>query len=80
MKKKRLKMLLCDASSPINAAVGWFPQKLSRGVKGSLCVFTLTETVVSVVLCCLLIKQRHSFAQYSVRPFYFVSYHFYMHI
>lgn len=60
-----------DASSAINAAVGWFPQKLSRGVKATLCAFTVAETIVSVVLCCLLFKQRHSFAQYSVRPFSF---------
>lgn len=48
-----------------------FPQKLSRGVKWSLCVFTLAETVVSLVLCGLLFKRRHSFAQYNVRIFFF---------
>uniref|UniRef100_H3DKA6 Transmembrane protein 176 n=1 Tax=Tetraodon nigroviridis TaxID=99883 RepID=H3DKA6_TETNG len=40
-------------------------ENLSRGVKTSLCVFTLAETGVSVVLCCLLFKQRHNFAQYN---------------
>lgn len=48
-----------------------FPQKLSRGVKWSLCVFTLAETVVSLVLCGLLFKRRHNFAQYNVKMIFF---------
>ncbi|TWW59403.1 hypothetical protein D4764_06G0009330 [Takifugu flavidus] len=44
----------------------YYAVKLSRGVKWSLCVFTLAETVVSLVLCGLLFKRRHSFAQYNV--------------
>ncbi|XP_068176849.1 transmembrane protein 176 [Antennarius striatus] len=42
-----------------------YAQKLSRGVKASLLIFTLAQTVISAILCCLLFKQRRSFEQYS---------------
>lgn len=47
-------------------------QRLSRGVKASLFLFTLTQTVISVVLCFLLFKQRRSFGQYAVRLQHFL--------
>ncbi|XP_029365316.1 transmembrane protein 176 [Echeneis naucrates] len=42
-----------------------YTRKLSRGVKSSLLLFTLAQTVVSTILCYLLFKQRHNFGQYS---------------
>ncbi|XP_068607399.1 transmembrane protein 176 isoform X2 [Brachionichthys hirsutus] len=42
-----------------------YAQKMSRGVKATLLLFTLAQTVVSAVLCFLLFRQRRSFEQYS---------------
>uniref|UniRef100_A0A1A7YMK4 Transmembrane protein 176 n=1 Tax=Iconisemion striatum TaxID=60296 RepID=A0A1A7YMK4_9TELE len=39
--------------------------KLSRCLKASLLIFTLAQTVVSAVVCFLLIRLRHYFQQYS---------------
>ncbi|XP_054460418.1 transmembrane protein 176 [Anoplopoma fimbria] len=38
---------------------------LSRGLKSSLLLFTLTQTVISAIVCFLLFRQRRSFGQYS---------------
>uniref|UniRef100_A0A668AA28 Transmembrane protein 176 n=1 Tax=Myripristis murdjan TaxID=586833 RepID=A0A668AA28_9TELE len=40
---------------------------LSRGVKSSLLLFTLVQTVISSTLCYLLYTKRRSFGQYAVR-------------
>ncbi|XP_030277146.1 transmembrane protein 176 [Sparus aurata] len=42
-----------------------YASRVSRGVKSSLLLFTLAQTVISAVLCFLLFKQRRSFGQYS---------------
>ncbi|KAF3851751.1 hypothetical protein F7725_005106 [Dissostichus mawsoni] len=44
-----------------------FQQRLSRGVKASLLIFTLAQTAISAVLCFLLFRQRHGFGPYAVR-------------
>uniref|UniRef100_A0A1A8A1W9 Transmembrane protein 176 n=1 Tax=Nothobranchius furzeri TaxID=105023 RepID=A0A1A8A1W9_NOTFU len=41
--------------------------RLSRCLKASLLIFTLAQTVVSAVVCFLLVRLRHYFQQYSVR-------------
>ncbi|KAG7266084.1 hypothetical protein CRUP_026721 [Coryphaenoides rupestris] len=47
------------------AAVYVTDLKLSRGVKSSLFLFTLTQTAVSSTFCFLLYRVKHTFAQYS---------------
>ncbi|XP_008292497.1 transmembrane protein 176 [Stegastes partitus] len=42
-----------------------YATRLSRGLKSSLLVFTLAQTIISAVLCFLLFRQRHSFGQYA---------------
>ncbi|CAL8329164.1 unnamed protein product [Merluccius merluccius] len=42
--------------------------RLSRGVKSSLFLFTLTQTAVSSTFCFLLYRIKHTFCQYSVGP------------
>ncbi|XP_073332790.1 transmembrane protein 176 [Pagrus major] len=42
-----------------------YASRVSRGVKSSLLLFTLAQTVISAVVCFLLFKQRRSFGQYS---------------
>ncbi|CAL8355253.1 unnamed protein product [Boreogadus saida] len=39
--------------------------KLSRGVKSSLLLFTLTQTTISSTFCFLLYRVRNNFSQYS---------------
>uniref|UniRef100_A0A1A8AU09 Transmembrane protein 176 n=1 Tax=Nothobranchius furzeri TaxID=105023 RepID=A0A1A8AU09_NOTFU len=39
--------------------------RLSRCLKASLLIFTLAQTVVSAVVCFLLVRLRHYFQQYS---------------
>lgn len=54
-----------------------FQQKLSRGIKASLLIFTLAQAAISVVICLLLFRQRHFFEQYAVRNcFYLEKLHF----
>lgn len=43
----------------------YYATKISKGVKSSLLVFTMTQMVVSAVLCFLLFRQRQSFGQYT---------------
>uniref|UniRef100_A0A8D3AW65 Membrane-spanning 4-domains subfamily A member 12-like n=1 Tax=Scophthalmus maximus TaxID=52904 RepID=A0A8D3AW65_SCOMX len=38
---------------------------LSRGMKSSLLLFTLAQTVISAIVCFLLFRQRNSFGQYT---------------
>lgn len=40
-------------------------KRLSRRLKSSLLFFTLVQTVISSIFCCLLFRQRRIFAQYS---------------
>ncbi|XP_041840197.1 transmembrane protein 176 isoform X1 [Melanotaenia boesemani] len=42
-----------------------FATKLSRGLKSSLLVFTLTQTAISAIICFLLFRQRRSFGPYT---------------
>ncbi|XP_070840888.1 transmembrane protein 176 isoform X1 [Chaetodon trifascialis] len=42
-----------------------YTTRLSRGVKSSLLLFTLAQTVISAILCFLLFRQRRSFGQYT---------------
>lgn len=41
-----------------------FATRLSRGVKSSLLLFTLAQTVISTILSIILFRQRHYFGQY----------------
>uniref|UniRef100_A0A3Q3WN64 Transmembrane protein 176 n=1 Tax=Mola mola TaxID=94237 RepID=A0A3Q3WN64_MOLML len=50
--------------------------RLSRGVKSSLFLFTLTQTTISAILCILLLKHRHSFGQYAVRLCLLIRLHY----
>lgn len=43
----------------------YYATKISRGVKASLLVFTLAQTVISCVSCFLLYRQRRTFGQYT---------------
>uniref|UniRef100_A0A3Q4MKY2 Uncharacterized protein n=1 Tax=Neolamprologus brichardi TaxID=32507 RepID=A0A3Q4MKY2_NEOBR len=43
-----------------------YETRLSRGVKSSLLVFTLAQTVIAAILCVLLLRQRRSFVSYTV--------------
>ncbi|KAM3623682.1 uncharacterized protein V6R79_014281 [Siganus canaliculatus] len=52
----------CDEQHCDEEHYAW---KLSRGLKSTLLLFTLAQTVISLVLCFLLFRQRHSFIQYS---------------
>uniref|UniRef100_A0A3Q4MKX4 Uncharacterized protein n=1 Tax=Neolamprologus brichardi TaxID=32507 RepID=A0A3Q4MKX4_NEOBR len=45
-----------------------YETRLSRGVKSSLLVFTLAQTVIAAILCVLLLRQRRSFVSYTVTP------------
>lgn len=46
-----------------------FATRLSRGVKSSLLLFTLAQTVISTILSILLFRHRHLFGQYvSLSP------------
>ncbi|KAF3687064.1 Membrane-spanning 4-domains subfamily A member 12 [Channa argus] len=42
-----------------------YATKISRGVKSSLLVFTVAQTIISSILCFLLFRQRRNFGQYS---------------
>ncbi|KAF0037963.1 hypothetical protein F2P81_010837 [Scophthalmus maximus] len=42
-----------------------YAMKLSRGMKSSLLLFTLAQTVISAIVCFLLFRQRNSFGQYT---------------
>lgn len=42
-----------------------YETRLSRGVKSSLLVFTLAQTVIAAILCVLLFRQRRSFVSYT---------------
>lgn len=43
----------------------YYATKTSKGVKLSLLLFTMTQMVISAVLCFLLFRQRRSFGQYT---------------
>ncbi|CAL8389687.1 unnamed protein product [Arctogadus glacialis] len=43
----------------------YYVNKLSRGVKSSLFLFTLTQTTISSTFCFLLYRVRNNFSQYS---------------
>ncbi|XP_026159692.1 transmembrane protein 176 isoform X2 [Mastacembelus armatus] len=43
----------------------YYVTRLSKGLKSSLLLFTLAQTVISVVFCSLLFRQRHSFGRYT---------------
>ncbi|XP_071755135.1 transmembrane protein 176 [Centroberyx gerrardi] len=43
----------------------YYATRLSRGVKSSLLLFTLAQTVISSTLCFLLYKERRNFGQYT---------------
>ncbi|XP_026215304.1 transmembrane protein 176 [Anabas testudineus] len=43
----------------------YYAMKTSRGVKSSLLLFTLAQTVISGILCFLLYRQRRGFGQYA---------------
>lgn len=42
-----------------------YETRLSRGVKSSLLVFTVAQTVIAAILCVLLFRQRRSFVSYT---------------
>ncbi|XP_051242146.1 transmembrane protein 176 [Dicentrarchus labrax] len=42
-----------------------YATRLSKGVKSSLLLFTLAQTVISAILCFLLFRQRNGFGQYT---------------
>lgn len=64
--------LVCVAMTKVVNAVCPLQQRLSRGVKSSLLLFTLAQTAISTILCFLLFRQRRSFGQYTVRLHHFL--------
>ncbi|XP_037546560.1 transmembrane protein 176 [Nematolebias whitei] len=44
----------------------YYSMRLSKGIKSSLLIFTLAQTAISVVICFLLLRQRHFFKRYAV--------------
>lgn len=53
------------SQSPHSCSEEYYATKISKGVKSSLLLFTMTQMVVSAVLCFLLFRQRRSFGQYT---------------
>ncbi|KAM9856695.1 transmembrane protein 176 isoform 2-T2 [Aulostomus maculatus] len=58
----------CDKTEHGVCSEKHYATKLSRGLKSSLLVFTLAQTVLSAIICFLLYKQRRTF-----RPYAFLS-------
>ncbi|XP_071378919.1 transmembrane protein 176 [Centroberyx affinis] len=51
--------------NPNNCDEKYYATRLSRGVKSSLLLFTMAQTVISSTLCFLLYKERRNFGQYT---------------
>lgn len=63
----------CNNKSVNVCAVCALQQRLSKGVKTSLLLFTLAQAVISGIFCFLLFRQRRSFGpSYSVRLQHFL--------
>lgn len=57
--------LSCVKSQPGSCTSKHYTTRLSRGVKSTLLLFTLVQSVVSTVLFFLLFRQRSNFTQYT---------------
>uniref|UniRef100_UPI0037E94250 transmembrane protein 176 isoform X1 n=1 Tax=Semicossyphus pulcher TaxID=241346 RepID=UPI0037E94250 len=55
----------CIKKLHMDCSEKYYATKLSRGVKSSLLLFTLAQTVISAIVCFLLFRQRRSFGQYA---------------
>ncbi|XP_060909221.1 transmembrane protein 176 [Labrus mixtus] len=56
---------LCVKSQHNSCNLRYYAMKMSKGLKSSLLVFTLAQTVVSSIVCFLLFRQRRNFGQYA---------------
>ncbi|KAK2815527.1 hypothetical protein Q5P01_025994 [Channa striata] len=55
----------CNKNDHDNCTEKHYATKMSRGLKLSLLLFTLAQTVISAILCFLLYRQRRNLGQYT---------------